>query len=235
MSFHSQMTDSDVHPITAKTYADLSARNADTGWQISGNINKIVKITDINAYQALVSVGPTVWLTLSQEDNLEVLAGTGMTGGAGGSFGSSVERVGGIIHTTIIVDLTGLNSKATDKDIIGVVGANPAHMGKITVARNGTIFMGTMRCIEVPAVGDENIALWSAVESSGSEDDLITDLDETLLLDSQGDGTDWAAGDVIDIPVFPVANDYLYLAQGDPTGTTATYTGGKFILEFWGV
>lgn len=235
MSFHSTMSDEDVHALTAKTYADLSARNSDSAWQIAGNINKLVKITDINAYHVLVSVGPTVWLTMGLEDNLEVLAGTGMTGGAGGSFGSSVERVGGIVHTTIVVDLEGLNSKATDSDIIGVVGANPAHMGQITVARNGTIFMATMRCIEFPAGGDENIALWSVVESTGSEDDLVTDLDETLLLDSQGDGTDWAAGDVINIPVFPVANSYLYLAQGDATGTTATYTAGKFIIEFWGV
>lgn len=65
MSFHSTMADDDVHAITSKTYADETARDADTAWQITANINKIVKITDIDAYQVLVSVGATVWLTIA--------------------------------------------------------------------------------------------------------------------------------------------------------------------------
>jgi len=165
---------------------------------------------------------------------LEVEGGAGIVGIAS-VYGTSVERIGGIIKTTIWIDVTGLNSKATDNDIIGDAGTGAAHLGQITVARNGTIFAGKMSCIELPAGGDPNIALWSAVEATGVEDTLITALDETELLQSQGDGTDWAAGDEINIATFPAADEYLYLVQGDGTGTTATYTAGILKIEFWGV
>lgn len=65
MSFHADMTNTDIHSLTAKTYADETARDADTGWQVAANINKLVKITDIAAYQVLVSVGASVWLTVA--------------------------------------------------------------------------------------------------------------------------------------------------------------------------
>jgi len=171
---------------------------------------------------------------LSQDGNTSA-AGVGITAGSGTLFGSGVERIGTMFKTTIIVDLTGLNSKNTDLDIIGVDGTGVAHLGQITAALNGTIFMGNMRCIELPAGGDPNISLYSAAEATGVEDTLISALTETLLLNSQGDGTDWAAGDDINIATFPAANEYLYLVQGDATGTDGTYTAGKFIIEFWGV
>lgn len=74
MSFHSNMADEDVHALTAKTYADETARDADTAWQITANINKLVKITDIDAYQVLVSVGATVWLTVAGGNLGDILA-----------------------------------------------------------------------------------------------------------------------------------------------------------------
>ena len=91
-----------------------------------------------------------------------------------------------------------------------------------------------MRRIALPATGDPNIALWEAVESTGVEDTLITLLDETELLQSQNDGTDWAAGDSFALSAIPTMGEYLYLVQGDATGTTGTYTAGQFWLEFWG-
>lgn len=236
MALHPYNRNRQNHAITAKSYLNATARDADLAWQSTKNLNKVILVLDTLTYQILVSVGPAVWQTLGTPnlDRLETEAGVGITGAAL-VYATSVERVGGIIHTTIWIDVTGLNSQAQDGDIIGDDGVGAAHLGQMTVARNGALFAGKMSCIELPAGGDENIALWSAVEDTGVEDTLITALDETELVQSQGDGTDWVAGDETNIPVLPAANEFLYLVQGDATGTDATYTAGILKIEFWGV
>lgn len=146
----------------------------------------------------------------------------------------AIVRNGDLIKTDVYLDLTGLNSKNTDNDIIGDDGTGAAWFMQITAARNGTIYRAIMHCIELPEGGDPGIALWEATEATGVEDTLITLLTETELLTSQGDGTDWAAGDDIDLATLPSADKYLYLV-GDGAGTDATYTAGIFWLEFWGI
>lgn len=165
-------------------------------------------------------------------NKLATEAGTGITGGTGTIYASSIIRQGGIFTTRILIDLTGLNSAATDGDIIGVdATANPCHFGRITAAECGTVLGGRMRCLEVPAGGDPNIALYSATESTGVEDGAIASLTETLLFDPNAD---WTIDMDRSLTAIPAANDYLYLVQGDATGTDATYTAGKFILELYG-
>ena len=51
---------------------------------------------------------------------LSVEAGVGITEGTGTVYASSVQKIGGIYHTKILVDITGLTSSATNNDIIGV-------------------------------------------------------------------------------------------------------------------
>lgn len=163
---------------------------------------------------------------------LATTAGTGITAGTGTVYKNSVIKVGGIITTRILIDLTGLNSKNTDGDIIGVDGTtNPCHLGQITAARNGTIFGGIMRCLEVPAGGDPNIALYSATEATGVEDGAISSLTETVIFDPNAD---WTVDMSRTIASMPAADEYLYLVQGDATGTDATYTAGKFLIELYG-
>ena len=159
-------------------------------------------------------------------------AGTGITAGVGTVYKSSVSRQGGIITSRILIDLTGLRSEATDLDIIGVdASANPAHLGQITAARNGTILGGRMRCLEVPAGGDPNVALYAATESTGVEDSSISALTETALFDP---AADWTIDMDRTLTAVPAANAYLYLVQGDATGTAAVYTGGIFLIELYG-
>ena len=156
-------------------------------------------------------------------------AGAGITGGVGAVYRSSVVRNGDIIKTEIIVDLTGLASSTTDLDIIGV-GANPAHLGQILAARNGTIFGVRMTCLELPAGGADDIDLYSAAEGTGVFDGGIAALTETALITS---GAAWASGTVKAAPNVPAANEYLYLTGGE-AGTAATYTAGKFLIELFG-
>ena len=155
-------------------------------------------------------------------------AGTGITGGTGTIYRSSVIREGGIIKTSILIDLTGLRSTANG-DIIGVDGtSNVCHIGQITAARNGTILAGRMNCFETPAGGDPDINVHSATEGTGVEDGAISDLTETLLVNSG----DLALGTVVTFTGVPAADEFLYLTLG--ATTNADYTAGKLLIELFG-
>jgi len=162
-------------------------------------------------------------------------AATGITTASGGAYASSVQKVGGIFETTIVIDVTGLASVATDNDIIAVGTTLAGHLGQITAAQNGTIVGGYMRCLETPAGGEIDINLWSANEATGKGSDLITGLTgEITPADRAGD---WAAGDVVSIgAVVPAANQYLYLVVGTASAPVAgTYTAGKWEIKLFGV
>lgn len=155
--------------------------------------------------------------------------GAGFSGGTGTVIKSSVEKIGGIIRTTFLIDLTGLASSTTDLDIIGV-GASAAYFGQITAARNGTILTGRMTCLEVPAGGADDIDLYSATEATGVFDAGIGTLVETALITSGGA---WSLALTKAIAAVPAANEYLYLTGGE-AGTAATYTAGKFLIVLEG-
>jgi hypothetical protein len=164
-------------------------------------------------------------------NDMATTAGAGITGGAD-NFASSVEKVGTLYKTTILIDVDGLNSGANANDIIGLADTANCSLGQITAARNGTIFAGTITCIEVPTNGDDDIDLWDAVESTGTED---TDIEDVLTGEHQlTDGGDWTTvGQVVPLTVYPTANEYLYLCAG--TGDkNLTYTAGIFLIELWG-
>lgn len=162
--------------------------------------------------------------------------GTGITGATGELVKWSVEKdpVSGVIHTVGLVDITGLASVATDNDIIGFGSTNPAYLGQITAAVNGTIFAGLMTLLETPATGEVDFNLWAANEATGKGDDLITGLTgEVTVFDAAGD---WGTITQVRMGTAPGANQYLYLAVGtSSTPTAATYTAGILKIEFWGL
>ena len=161
-------------------------------------------------------------------NTMAVEAGTGITTGSGTLYRSSVQRVGGIITTRILIDLTGLRSTG-GADIIGVNGtALVCHIGQITAAQNGTILTGSMECFEAPAGGDPDINIHSATESTGVEDGLISGLTETLLVNA-GDAT---LGSKVFFAAAPAADEFLYLTTG--AATDADYTAGKLFIQLMG-
>lgn len=167
--------------------------------------------------------------TLDLSSKTNGTPGTGFSGGTGTVIKSGVERVGGIIRTTFLIDLTGLASSTTDLDIIGT-GANPAYLGQITAAKNGTILGGRMICLEAPVGGVTDIDLYSATEATGVFDDGIAALTETALVTSGGAWTLNASKSMI---AEIAADKYLYLTGG-AAGTAAAYTAGKFLIELDG-
>jgi hypothetical protein len=167
-------------------------------------------------------------ITSFDANTMPVEAGTGITTGTGTIYRSSVQRVGGIITTRILIDLTGLRSTG-GSDIIGVNGtALVCHIGQITAARNGTILTGSMECFEAPAGGDPDINIHSATEGTGVEDGAIGDLTETLMVNA-GDAT---LGSKVYFTAVPAADQFLYLTTG--AATDADYTAGKLFIELMG-
>ena len=164
----------------------------------------------------------------SGANNNGLSAGTGITGGTDEVYHSWVEKNGNIIKTSIYIDLDSLRATAAG-DIIGKDGTtDPCHIGQITTAANGTIFAGRCTCHEVIAGGDPDINIYSATEGTGSEDDPISGLAETLLLNAG----DWTANTFKALTAFPAADEYLYLTNG--ATTNADYTTGILLIELYG-
>ncbi|KKK75235.1 hypothetical protein LCGC14_2875750, partial [marine sediment metagenome] len=65
--FHKDFVDDDNHALTARTYANIAARDADTTFQVTKNINKAIRVDSPVSYFILVSIGPTVWTETGSE------------------------------------------------------------------------------------------------------------------------------------------------------------------------
>jgi hypothetical protein len=192
-----------------------------------GGFTTISKNATTGAITTQSSINSSGFASLDA-NTLSVEAGTGITTGSGPIYRSSVQRVGGIITTKILIDLTGLRSTG-GADIIGVNGtALVCHIGQITAAQNGTILTGSMECFEAPAGGDPDLNVHSATEGTGVEDGAIGSLTETLLVNA-GDAT---LGSKVYFTAVPAADQFLYLTTG--AATDADYTAGKLFIELMG-
>jgi len=147
-------------------------------------------------------------------------------------YDSSVRRVGNLIKTEILIDLTGAKSGAQDKDIIGDTGV--CHFGQITTAVNGAIVCGQMTCLEVPAGGADDIDLYMSSAADGAYDADGSALANAASLITKGGA--WALsapGAATAFTAKVTANYYLYLLGGE--AAAGTYSAGKFLLELWGL
>lgn len=165
---------------------------------------------------------------LSQDIPAPMREGSGMAG-VGTLIAHTVQKMGDLIETRILVDLTGLNGGGTAADIIGVNSAANCHLGRITTAVNGLIFAGYMRCLEVPAGSNADVDLYAATDATGVEDAAVTSLaGKAILLN----GGTWTLSLTSALTAYPAANSYLYLASG--TATAATFTAGIFEIVLFG-
>ena len=192
-----------------------------------GGFTSISKNTSTGAISTLSSINSS-GIASFDANTLATEAGTGITTGSGTVYRSSIQRVGGIITTRILIDLTGLRSTASG-DIIGVNGTSlVCHIGQVTAAQNGTILTGSMECFEAPTGGDPDINVHSATEGTGVEDGAISGLSETLLVNA-GDAT---LGSKVFFTAVPAADEFLYLTCG--TTTDGDFTAGKLLIELMG-
>ena len=159
-------------------------------------------------------------------------AGSGITSGSGTVYHSFIEGLGGgVIKTSIFVDLTGLASSA-DGDVIGKAGTANSHIGQYTVAKSGTLFAGRISYMEIPAGGDPDIELHSADESTLAEDAAITSGTNNTALAQPAVDVAIAQMGPFALSALPSADQFLYLVDG--AGTDANYTAGKVLIELFG-
>ena len=190
--------------------------------------NRVIteKIQDVNGVELAASL-----TELNQAADLSAQVMTPGAGfaGTGTIYKASVAKHGDVVKTTLVIDLTGAKSSTTDLDIIGNTGVS--HIGQVTAALNGTVLGGKMTCLEVPTGGIPDVDLYAATEGTGAFDGAVGDLVETAIVTAGGN---WTLGLTKPFLVDVVANKYLYLTGG-AAGTAATYTAGRFLIEFWGV
>ena len=170
--------------------------------------------------------------TVALGTTAQMAAGTGITSTANAIVKHGVVQIGNIIETTIILDLTGLNSGNADGDVIGKADTANCHYGQITAATNGTILSGYVQCLETPAGGEPDIDLYSNTVATLTEDAAHNASgSSTALLAAAADWTNLLAPK--GLTTVPPADGYLYLvASGGATNDT--YTAGKFVIKLYG-
>lgn len=183
-----------------------------------------------NGFQTISTNATTGTVTVLSK-SAAAIANPAATGagieGTAAVYETSVKTENGIVTTSIMIDLTGLQSGGTAGDIIGKNGSGVAYIARITAADNGTVFGVKMTCFEAPAGGDTDIDLYSATEGTGVEDVAISTLTETQIINSGtlSLGTTAFGTDI-------AADQYLYLV-GQGTANAA-YTAGRLLIEIYG-
>jgi len=166
-------------------------------------------------------------------------AGTGITTGTGTLYKANVTVAGDLITTTIIIDLTGLSPGGAAGDIIGVNDDDDCHIGQITAALNGTIFAGTVECLETPTTGEPDIDLYTSTASTGGEnDDIASEAGAAAILQATQDWSsthDDTASVVqqMGITAYPAADSYMYLVSSGG-GATGVYDAGIMKITLYG-
>jgi hypothetical protein len=194
------------------------------------------------ARQAITSCTDVYWVSNAAALNANFVelygatmtAGTGFPG-TGTVYKTSVVKSGDLYVTSLFIDLTGVKASATDLDIIGTAAAEPAHIGQITAAKNGTIVGGKITCLEVPAGAADDIDLYCATTGTGATtyfDAAIASVTGYAALVTSGGA--WTSGGAKGFTAVPAADKYLYLVAGEGSAN-GTYSAGQFLIELYGV
>jgi hypothetical protein len=195
------------------------------GTNVAGEDMTVDQLTATTATLTTAGV-TTATVTTLNAPTVSAEHGAGVIGTAAAPV-TSRRTVNGDIITEFKIDLTGLTSKDTANDAIGLAAGGNAYIGRNVVATNGIIYKMEMICVEIPAGGDDDI-------------NVVANASGTIAYDGAGgttygiNGGDWTAGKVVENLVQGLtANDYFYLTAG--TGdTAAAYTGGMFIIRWYG-
>jgi len=198
-----------------KAVCDLIGDN-----QLSVATGSITTLTATNVTATALQV-PTITVPAVAAEH-----GAGVIG-TGAAPVTTRRAVNGEIITEFKVDLKGLASKNTANDVIGLAAGGVAYIGRYVTTAYGIVYKIEMACLQVPAGGDTDV---NVVVNSSAE--LIYDVGGGTTYGI--DGGVWTAGKVIQNLVQGLtAGHYFYLTTG--AGSTAgTYTGGQFIIRFFG-
>jgi len=154
------------------------------------------------------------------------------TGIADTAINTFVNKIGGLIYTTILIDLHGgLACGGSADDVIGTDGGTAnAYIAELTTGVNGIPFEVEMACLEAPTGGDPDINLVCSATATDAENAAVSS--PTVILNN-GDlalGTYVSADSGATLAALSLK--YLYLTCG--TATEAAYTAGKLVIKITG-
>ena len=153
------------------------------------------------------------------------------SGIADGAISTFVNKIGGLIYTTILIDLhAGLEDGGTANDVIGSSGAANAYIAELTAAVNGIPIEVEFACLEVPTGGDPDINLVASATGTTANDAAV---DTPTVLMNNGDLTLGYYNSIDSgATLAALSLKYLYLTCGDTTD--AAYTAGKLVIKITG-
>tara|TARA_R110002110_G_scaffold120994_1_gene296457 strand:- start:525 stop:1451 length:927 start_codon:yes stop_codon:yes gene_type:complete len=209
----------------------VADEEADTA-SITGAANKSIEYNPL-----MVSAGVTT-VAIGTDRSRRNIAVSGTTYGAGaigtGSIGAPqmsrwVEN--NSIVTQIRVDITGLACQGdAANDVIGLAAGGAAYIYKNVTTEGGIPYKMEISCVEVPGEGTATIT---------TDIDLAWNSSATLAYDGAAGTAEFNTGGFATVGgahtgIHAVANDYLYLVEGDDAATTGVYDAGKFIINIYG-
>tara|TARA_R100000900_G_C3325921_1_gene162425 strand:- start:49 stop:783 length:735 start_codon:yes stop_codon:yes gene_type:complete len=228
-------------PIRSKNGLKTVSQNATTGViteQIvasSGGVLEVQKVAT-SGRDNIVAAGTTTGANNSSLGTaatiFNVTPNAHGSGIADASINTFINKIGGDIITTILVDLHGgLASGGTADDVIGTDGgAANAYIAELTSAVNGIPYLVEFMCLEVPTGGDPDINLVCSATGTTAENAAVTsgtvlfnNGDLTLGLHNEADGGTTLSA---------LTKKFLYLTSGD--ATEAAYTAGKIMIKIHG-
>lgn len=135
--FHQDFTGDDNHALTSATYADIAARDADTAFQVTKNIDKMVRVEDASAFFTLFSVVPVIWVEHSP-------AQVGLDPAIHALLSDSLDQEPTDTNPTVI-------KYTTQDDIVGLTHSTTVNPGEITIEADGTYLVSPQ-----PQVGKDS-------------------------------------------------------------------------------
>ena len=213
-------SDGDIKATTKNTttgaFVDYAVIKAAGGMEIekvasTGN-NIVAAGTSTGTNNASLGTAATIFKVTPNDH------GTGIADDAINTF---VNKIGGLIYTTILIDLHGGLASG---------GAANAYIAELTTGVNGIPFEIEFACLEVPTGGDPDINLDCSATATDAENAAVTsgtqlfnNGDLTLGFYASADGGATLAA---------LTKKYLYLTTGD--ATEAAYTAGKLVIKITG-
>jgi hypothetical protein len=185
-----------------------------------------VAITDHRAsglYSSGNSGGTTTWDSY----------GAGAVSTAGAPVYSQFRDKGTIV-TKILVNLDGMLCKGdAANDVIGITGGGAAYIAKYKTANMGHLYAADVACLEVP--GEQTATITTDI-------DIAFNSSATLAYDGAAGTAEINTGGFANVGMGfsggilagAVADDYVYLVEGDSAATTGEYSTGKLVITLYG-
>lgn len=169
MSFHKDSVGDGNHAVTSKTYADITARDADTAFQVAANIDKVVRVNSVPVgYWLLESISPSTWTAWHDLQSLAQFTTTNLTEGTNLYYTDARVDTEIAVNSVVAANTTHKTSNGTDHTFIDqdlTVTASPTFVEKIVLTstdRNTSIGPNTLPLssgMDNVAVGNDALKL----------------------------------------------------------------------------